>query len=132
MAKNQSQSQSRFAFKPEIEQDIIITHPDLVGEAEYNFKKREEIFNNKYGRRILVGKITHEIFYEECLKEKRAKILKEEEAALKFIENFEQTENWWLSNDEERRLFVEHYVEEIRMEVDKRERCESWVKEHFF
>ena len=121
----------RFAFKPEIEENIVITHPDLIGDAEHCLKKREEIFNVKYGRQILVTKITHEIIYEEYLKEKRAEIMKEELEAIKFIENFQKTEKW-LSNDEERRLFIEHYVDEIRMEVDRRQRCESWVKEHFF
>ena len=70
MEKNQRQS--RFTFRPEPEQDVIITHPDLMGEAEHNFKKREEIFNEKYGRQILVGKIIHD-FYEVRLNEKGAR-----------------------------------------------------------
>ena len=118
-----------FAFKPEIEENVIITHPDLIGEAEHNFKLRKEKFDKKYSDQILVSKIIHLSTYEVKLKKKRQQILKEEEEAAALLKNI-STHNW-LTNDEERRLFVEHYVQEIRLEVEKKERCKQWVQEHF-
>ena len=120
-----------FKFKPEVEEDIIISHPDLTGKAEHSFEIRKKIFDEKYSRQILVNKITHEIYFEECLKEKRKKIMEKELEALSAFDKFSGKFNW-LTDDEERALFVEHYVSEIRLEVDKKQRCESWVKEHFF
>ena len=96
--------------------------------APLHFKLRKEKFDKKYSDQILVSKIIHFSTYEIKLKEKRKQILKEEEEAA-LLENI-STHNW-LTNDEERRLFVEHYVQEIRLEVEKKERCEQWVKEHF-
>ena len=63
---------------------------------------------------------------------KRREILEEEKEALEFIDKFSKKTVNWLKDDEERALFIEHYVEEIRLEVDKKHRCEKWVKEHFF
>ena len=120
---------NKFAFKPEVEKDIMITHPDLVGDAENDFKVRKDIFDKKFSNKIVCAKFVH-YSTEYKRREKKKKILKEEEEAALKLENI-STKNW-LTDDEERALFVEHYVEEIRSEVDKKHRCETWVKEHFF
>ena len=57
---------------------------------------------------------------------KRRKILEEEQEALEFINNCPKENVNWLTDDQEWALFVEQYVQEIRLEVDKKHRCEQW------
>ena len=123
-----SSSKHIFKFKPEIEENIIITHPDLTGKAEHNFEVRKEIFDKKYSSQILNGKMIHYSNYNYKLKEKRKQILQEEEA----LELEKLSINNWLADDEEKALFIEHYVQEIRLEVDKKRTMRTMGKRPFF
>ena len=124
-------SNNIFRFKPEVEENIIITHRDLtIGLAEVSPLMREIIFAKKFGKRIQKRNEEREkLFKQRQEKRKRNK----EEDVEKFMANFKcsKSDNW-LNDDEEQALFIEHFVEEIRLDVEKKQRYEDWIKNHFF
>ena len=58
----------------------------------------------------------------------------DKENCKEFITNFKisKDDGYWMTAEEETDFFIEHYVQEIRLEVEKKQRCEKWVKDHFF
>ena len=129
-------SNNVFKFKPEEEENIVITHHDLtVGLAEVSPLMREIIFTKKYAKKIQkINKERERLFFKRQQQEKRKREnMEEEQEVINFIENFtcSKPDNW-LTDDEERSLFIEHFVAEIKLEVEKKQRCEAWVKDHIF
>ena len=120
---------SKFKFKPEVEQDIIINHPDLTGDAEHIFKERKRIFDAKYEKQIITSIFMQYIKFNELQKKKRRNM---NETCEQFVNGLNISKENWLNEDEESAVFVSHYVEQIRLEVEKQERCQQWVKDYFF
>ena len=114
-------SNNVFKFKPEVEENIVITHHDLtIGLVEASLLMLEIIFTKKYAKKIQKRNEERErLFFKRQQQEKRKKENKEEEV-VNFIENFtcSKPDNW-LTDDEERSLFIEHFVAEIKLEVEK-------------
>ena len=59
-----------FSFKPEVEENIIITHPDLtIGLAEVSSLSREVIFKKKFGKKIEKRNEEREQIYKKKTRE---------------------------------------------------------------
>ena len=65
--------------------------------------------------------------------EKRKRTENEEEDVEKFIKNLKiSKEDGWMTPEEETDIFIQNYIQEIRLECEKMQRCEKWVNDHFF
>ena len=118
-------SNNIFAFKPEVEVDIIIDHPDIPISILY----RQMIFKNKYHRKIKMAKEEPERKWDKLTKKRKI----DAETCEEFIKNLKLSkEGNWLNEKEEVDIAIEEYISEIRMEHEKETRTKKWVKDHFF